>query len=284
MVWWMLATSSSPRAWMPPVPSITRSEVASAVSSMVVSSGSSPTTSVASQTVTWRSRSCPALAAAPARSVRTARVAFSGPSRYLPAWSDTRRAYSRDPATRRPTEWPLNWIIASRPRSRSTTASPRSPTSARRPVRRGRARARDDSPDSVKAEIVMTMGAMSLTFTGTVEVAEQDAGAHRALLRVKSKEAGGQGHANADVAFQLEDGGGTIHTKAQITGKAASMGGRGHRRARRADHRLHRKARRALTRMAIVRMREIREGEVPFDGGPRSRTPPTGRPSWQRPG
>ena len=79
-------------------------------------------------------------------------------------------------------------------------------------------------PDSVRAEIVMRMGAMSLTFTGTVELAEQDAGAHRALLRVKSKEAGGQGHANADVAFQLEDGGGTIHTKAQITGKAASMG------------------------------------------------------------
>jgi carbon monoxide dehydrogenase subunit G len=79
-------------------------------------------------------------------------------------------------------------------------------------------------PDSVRAEIVMRMGAMSLTFTGTVEVAEQDGGAHSALLRVKSKEAGGQGHANADVAFQLEDGGGTIHTKAQITGKAASMG------------------------------------------------------------
>jgi len=79
-------------------------------------------------------------------------------------------------------------------------------------------------PDSVRAEIVMRMGAMSLTFTGTVEVAEQDAGAHRALLRVKSREAGGQGHANADVTFQLEDGGGNIHTKAQITGKAASMG------------------------------------------------------------
>ena len=79
-------------------------------------------------------------------------------------------------------------------------------------------------PDSVKAEIVMKMGAMSLTFTGTVEVAEQDARRARALLRVKSKEAGGQGHANADVAFQLEDGGGAIHTKAQITGKAASMG------------------------------------------------------------
>ena len=56
------------------------------------------------------------------------------------------------------------------------------------------------------------------------EVAEKDAGAHRALLRVKSREAGGQGHANADVVFQLDDGGGTIHTRAQITGKAASMG------------------------------------------------------------
>ena len=80
------------------------------------------------------------------------------------------------------------------------------------------------SPDSVKAEILMKMGAMSMTFTGTVEVAEKDAAAHRAVLRVKSREAGGQGHANADVVFQLEEGGGSIHTNAQITGKAASMG------------------------------------------------------------
>ena len=79
-------------------------------------------------------------------------------------------------------------------------------------------------PGKVKAEIVMRMGAMSMKFTGTVEVAEQDAEAHRVLLRVKSKEAGGQGHANADVVFELNEGGGTIHTKAQITGKAASMG------------------------------------------------------------
>ena len=79
-------------------------------------------------------------------------------------------------------------------------------------------------PDSVKAEILMKMGAMSMTFTGTVEVAEQDPAAHRAVLRVKSREAGGQGHANAEVVFQLEEGGGSVHTKAQITGKAASMG------------------------------------------------------------
>jgi carbon monoxide dehydrogenase subunit G len=79
-------------------------------------------------------------------------------------------------------------------------------------------------PSSAKAEIKVKMGAMSMTFTGTVEVVEQDPAAHRALLRVKSKEAGGQGHANADVEFTLNDGGGTIHTNAQITGKAASMG------------------------------------------------------------
>ena len=79
-------------------------------------------------------------------------------------------------------------------------------------------------PEQVKAEIKVKMGAMSLKFKGTVAVVEQDPQAHRAVLRVKSKEAGGQGHANADVTFSLSDGGGTIHTAAQITGKAASMG------------------------------------------------------------
>ena len=79
-------------------------------------------------------------------------------------------------------------------------------------------------PDSVKAEILMKMGAMSMKLIGTVEVVEQDPEAHRAVVRVKSKEAGGQGHANAEVTFQLNEGGGTIHTNAQITGKAASMG------------------------------------------------------------
>ena len=78
--------------------------------------------------------------------------------------------------------------------------------------------------DSVKAEIRVKMGAMSLTYAGTVSVIEQDAEAHRAVMQVKSRETRGQGHANADVTFSLSDGGGTIHTAAQITGKAASMG------------------------------------------------------------
>jgi carbon monoxide dehydrogenase subunit G len=80
------------------------------------------------------------------------------------------------------------------------------------------------SPESVKAEIKVKMGAMSMKFTGTVSIVEQDADSHRALLRVKAREAGGSGHANADVVFTLENGGGNVHTSAQITGKAASMG------------------------------------------------------------
>jgi carbon monoxide dehydrogenase subunit G len=80
------------------------------------------------------------------------------------------------------------------------------------------------SDTSAKAEIKVKMGAMSMTFAGTVEVAERDDAAHHAVLKVKSREVGGQGHANADVVFDIADGGGKIHTAAQITGKAASMG------------------------------------------------------------
>ncbi len=121
------------------------------------------------------------------------------------------------------------------------------------------------------------MGAMSMTFTGTVEIVEQDAAAHRVLMRVKSKEAGGQGYANADVTFTLADGGGTIHTNAQITGKAASMGegvmvgvldalitdfaGKlGPSSMRRSP------VAQAGPTMRVT-MRAIREGEVPPDGG-----------------
>ena len=49
------------------------------------------------------------------------------------------------------------------------------------------------SPDKVKAEILMRMGAMSMKLIGTVEIVEQDPGAHRAVMRVRSKESGGTG-------------------------------------------------------------------------------------------
>jgi uncharacterized protein len=91
-------------------------------------------------------------------------------------------------------------------------------------VEGGRVIERTDD-DTAKAEIVVKMGAMSMTFTGTVEVTEKDPDSHRATLVVKSREAGGQGHANATAIFALAaDGGGTVATNAQITGKAASMG------------------------------------------------------------
>jgi carbon monoxide dehydrogenase subunit G len=78
------------------------------------------------------------------------------------------------------------------------------------------------SDEEAKAEIKVKMGAMSMTFRGTVTVVES--AADHALLRVKSRDTGGSGYANADVTFTLGDDGGTIHTAAQITGKAASMG------------------------------------------------------------
>src|SRR3970282_393861 len=76
-------------------------------------------------------------------------------------------------------------------------------------------------PNSVRAEIKVKLGAMSLNFTGTVEIVEQDATAHRMVMSVKSKEAGGQGHADANGVIALRDGGGTIHTNSQNTSKAA---------------------------------------------------------------
>jgi carbon monoxide dehydrogenase subunit G len=78
------------------------------------------------------------------------------------------------------------------------------------------------SDDEVKAEIKVKMGAMSMTFRGTVSVVEKDG--QRALLRVKSRDTGGSGYANADVTFDVNDGGGSLHTAATISGKAASMG------------------------------------------------------------
>src|SRR3982750_1962014 len=81
-----------------------------------------------------------------------------------------------------------------------------------------------ETDELAKAEIKVKMGAMSMTFRGTVEVTERDDDAHSAVLQVKSRDVGGQGYANADVRFTVTDGGGDIHTKAQINGKAASMG------------------------------------------------------------
>ena len=81
-----------------------------------------------------------------------------------------------------------------------------------------------ESDEKAKAEIKVKMGAMSMTFRGTVEVTERDDAAHTAVLAVRSKDTGGSGYANADVTFDLSGDGGAINTKATINGKDASMG------------------------------------------------------------
>src|SRR6266511_6447997 len=160
-------------------------------------------------------RSCPALAAAPARFVRPESVALSGPSWWVPAGSDTRRAYR--PGSQAPEQ--RSDRMATELEHSFTTKKPidesfATVTDLERviPCVEGGRVIEVTGENSVKAEIDIAMGAMSMKFMGTVDVAEKDADAHRALLRVKSREAGGQGHANADVVFQLNDGGGTIHT------------------------------------------------------------------------
>lgn len=90
-------------------------------------------------------------------------------------------------------------------------------------VQGGRVLGRVDA-NTVNAEISVKMGAMALEFAGTVQITQQDQASRRAVMEVKSREKGGAGHANATVTFALNNGGGTIHTNAQITGKAASMG------------------------------------------------------------
>ena len=242
--------SSSPRACIPPVPSTTRSDVGVGGELHARVGRLSPTTSAASQAVTWMTRSCPAFAAAPARSVCTESVALSGPSRCVPDWIDTRRAYRADARPKETNRWPLNWITRSRRRSRSTRASPRSPTSSAS-CRASRAAACSRRRDRTRSRprSLMKMGAMSMKFTGTVEVAEKDAAAHRAVLRVKSREAGRPGtrqrgrHLPARGRRRDDPHQGADHRQGGVDGR-----GRRHRRARRADHRLHRKARRALIR------------------------------------
>jgi carbon monoxide dehydrogenase subunit G len=81
---------------------------------------------------------------------------------------------------------------------------------------------------SVKAEVKIRLGSMSMTYTGPAEIVEQDDAAHRAVLTARAKEAGGQGNADSRVEVQLKEGGdgteGSIHSDVNVTGKAAQMG------------------------------------------------------------
>jgi carbon monoxide dehydrogenase subunit G len=81
---------------------------------------------------------------------------------------------------------------------------------------------------SVRAEVKIRLGSMSMNYSGPAEIVEQDDEAHHAVLDARAKEAGGQGNADAKVAIQLTGNGGTtevsIHSDVNVTGKAAQMG------------------------------------------------------------
>jgi carbon monoxide dehydrogenase subunit G len=83
--------------------------------------------------------------------------------------------------------------------------------------------------DNYKVAIKVKVGPMSMEYRGDVEIADKDAEAHRAVLKVKAREARGQGNATADVTMQLEGRGDsthvTINASVQLAGRAAAMGG-----------------------------------------------------------
>ena len=190
------------------------------------------------------SRSWPAFAAAPPRFVRTARVALPGPSRCVPGGSKTSEHILGTPDTGADcmaveldheftTDKPLDESYGSILDLERVV-----------PAVEGGSVTEAVSPEKVKAEILMRMGAMSMKLIGTVEVVEKDEAAHTALVRVRSRESGGTGHANADVTFQLarrrrhDPHARADHRQGRVDGR-----GRGRRRARRADQGLHLEAR-----------------------------------------
>jgi len=81
-----------------------------------------------------------------------------------------------------------------------------------------------EGPTKANAEIAVQMGSMAMTFSGPVEIVEQDAGSRRAVIKAKAKEAGGQSNADGTVTITISDGGGKVDATANVSGKAASMG------------------------------------------------------------
>ena len=51
--------------------------------------------------------------------------------------------------------------------------------------------------NAYKVGIKVKLGPMSMNYKGDVEIAERDAAAHHAVMRIKAKEARGQGTADA---------------------------------------------------------------------------------------
>jgi carbon monoxide dehydrogenase subunit G len=78
-----------------------------------------------------------------------------------------------------------------------------------------------------KGKVLMKLGPVSMSFSGTVAIEERDDAAHRVVLRAKGMEQKGKGAANASVTSWLEPGDGTTRVKMvadiQLTGAVAQL-------------------------------------------------------------
>jgi hypothetical protein len=78
-----------------------------------------------------------------------------------------------------------------------------------------------------KGKVNMKLGPVSMSFAGTVEMAERDPASHRVVLHARGTEQKGKGAADAKVTSWLEpaDGGTTLKMEADITltGAAAQL-------------------------------------------------------------
>ena len=83
------------------------------------------------------------------------------------------------------------------------------------------------SEDAYKVGIKVKIGPITMQYRGELQIVEHDDAAHRAVLRVKAKEARGQGTADADATIELSgDDGHTsakVSTDVRLSGRAAAM-------------------------------------------------------------
>src|SRR3954468_2593010 len=81
--------------------------------------------------------------------------------------------------------------------------------------------------NAYKVGIKVKLGPMTMNYRGDLEIAERDDAAHQAVMKIKAREARGQGTADAEARMKLD--GDEHHTRAQMTtdvrlsGRAAAM-------------------------------------------------------------
>ena len=81
--------------------------------------------------------------------------------------------------------------------------------------------------NAYKVGIKVKLGPMTMNYRGDLEIAERDDAAHQAVMKIKAREARGQGTADAEARMKLD--GDEQHTRATLTtdvrlsGRAAAM-------------------------------------------------------------